>query len=162
MKVEYLFSSRPKSGFSRAISWASAKEGYILQEYPSHMAVLLDETMVVESTLLTGVRIIPYTKWKEINEELYKIPCIHKDRDSRDTLTKATQIWGRGYDWIGILYFAWRFLGLLLLKKELPAHNHWENKDRFFCTEYAGSLTDQNLSMKTPAKICYEWLEACK
>lgn len=160
MKVEYLFSIRPKSCFSRFISWGSSFEDLKLDKYPSHMAVLIDNIMVIESTFLNGVRIIPYDKWKEINCELYKIPCIQQSRDSQDALNKAFSLWGRGYDWAGILYFIWRFLGLILLKRPLPAKNHWQNNKRYFCTEYAGSLTNQDLSMKTPAKVCYEWLEA--
>lgn len=162
MKVEYLFSKSPKSIFSKAIAWASSKEGIKLEKYPSHMAVLLDDTMVIESTLTTGVRMIPYSHWLKKNEELYKIPCMHEVRSSKDTLEKAYAKWGAGYDWMGILFFTWRFLGLILFKKSMPGKNHWQNKKRYFCCEYAGTLTGEDFSMKTPARICYDWLGATK
>lgn len=158
MKVDYLFSRRPHSISSSLISWASSKEGFKLEAYPSHMAVLLDNTMVVESTFTTGVRIIPYSHWIKKNEELYRIPC-KEIRNSQDTLNAAFRLWGKKYDWMGIMYFAWRFLGLMLLKKPLSAKNHWQSDNKYFCSEYAGSLTGQDFSMKSPAKICHEWLE---
>ena len=162
MKVDYLFSRSPKSIASKLIAWASSKEGLSLDKYPSHIAVLLDGTMVVESTFTTGVRIIPYSHWVKKNEELYRIPCIEEHRDGQDTLNKAFVLWGKGYDWIGILFFTWRFLGLLLLKRPLPAKNHWQSSKRYFCCEYAGSLTGQDFSMKSPARICNDWLEAAE
>ncbi len=65
MKVDYLFSRNPKSTVSKLIAWAAKYEKLKLDKYPSHIAVLLDETIVVESTLLTGVRMIPYSSWKK-------------------------------------------------------------------------------------------------
>lgn len=162
MKVEYLFSRSPKSIASKLIAWASSKEGFKLEQYPSHMAVLIDGTMVIESTFTTGVRIIPHSHWVKNNEELYRIPCAKPERNGQETLNAAFALWGRGYDWIGILYFVWRFLGLLLLKRPLPSKNHWQSDKRYFCCEYAGSLTGEDFSMRSPARICHEWLEAMK
>lgn len=161
MRIEYLFSRRPKSVFSNLISWASSKEGFKLEKYPSHMAVLIDGTMVVESTFTTGVRIIPHAQWVRKNEELYRIPRSNL-LNNQDTLNSAFKLWGKGYDWVGILYFAWRFLGLMILGKPLSAKNHWQNENRYFCSEYAGSLAGEDFSMKSPAKICYEWLKDIK
>lgn len=161
MKVEYLFSRQSGKLVSELISWAGSMEGFELPEYPSHMAVLLDGEMVVESTLFTGVRIIPYKHWKRKNEEIFRIPCVAA-RDSKDALAKAFDLWDKGYDWAGILFFAWRYLGLLCLDRPLPAVNRWQSDNRYFCTEYAGSLTGQNLSMKSPARVCHEWLEDIK
>lgn len=162
MKVEYLFSRTPKSFVSKAISWASSKEGFKMDQYPSHIAVLLDGTMVVESTFTTGIRIIPYSHWVRKNEELYRIPCSQEHRDGPDTLNAAFRLWGRGYDWMGILFFTWRFLGLMVLGRPLPSKNHWQKKNRYFCSEYAGSLTGEDFSMKSPARICNDWLEVAK
>lgn len=162
MKVEYLFSRSPRSIASKAIAWASSKEGFKLEKYPSHMAVLIDSTMVVESTFLTGIRIIPYSHWLKTNEELYRIPCATEHRDGQDTLNAAFKLWGKNYDWMGILFFAWRFLGLIILDRPMPGKNHWQNKNRYFCCEYAGSLTGEDFSMKSPARICNDWLEAAK
>lgn len=159
MKVEYLFSRRPKSIFSKLIAWASEYERLDLIETPSHMAVLLDDSIVVESTFTTGVRMIPYAHWQKKNQELYKIPCFQYYRQSKVTLDRAFRLWGKGYDWLGICYFLKCFIELMIWKRPIPDYNRWQVRTRYFCTEYAGSLTGENLSMKTPAKICDEWLK---
>jgi hypothetical protein len=159
MKVDYLFSKSPKIG-SRIISWAASYENLpnLNKGLPSHGAVLLDGIWVFESTIFTGVRIAPYEEWKKINEELYKIPC-SKERHSEEVLKKAALLWNKKYDILGIAFFAWRYLGLILLKKALPSVNRWENPDKHFCTEFQALLTNQNLSMSSPAKTCSQWLE---
>ncbi len=162
MKVEYLFSKTPKSIVSKLISWAAKYEKLDLEKYPSHIAVLIDETLVVESTLLTGVRMMPYKTWKKKNEELFRIPCMEQERSSKEVLEKATQLYGKNYDWVGILFFAWRYLGLIIFGRPLPSKNHWQNDNRFFCCEYAATLTGENLSMKSPARVCRDWLEGAK
>ena len=162
MKVEYLFSRNNKSLVSKLIAWASQKENLNLEKYPSHMAVLIDDTLVVESTLMTGVRLIPYTAWKKKNEELFKIPCVQEVRDSKEVLESAFKLYGKKYDWVGILFFAWRYLGLILLGRELPAKNHWQNKNRYFCCEYAATLSGEDFSMKSPARVCHDWLRGAK
>lgn len=157
MKVEYLFSRNKKWG-SRAIAWAASHENTGLEQIPSHAAVLIDETWVFESTFSSGVRVVPYSEWLKINEELYKVPCSIKVRSSKDTLEKAAKLWGSKYDWLGILFFTWRYLGLILLKKPLPSKNRWESPDRHFCTEFMAKLTEEDYSMKSPARICANWL----
>ncbi len=157
MKVDYLFSRRNKWG-SRLIAWGSSKQNISLEKVPSHMAVLLDESIVVESTLSTGVRIIPYPQWKLINEELYKIRCIKK-RQSKSTLNQAFSLWGKGYDWYGIAFFAWEIIKYLITGEKLSKTNKWQKENRYFCTEYAAILTGEDFSMKTPAEICDMWLK---
>jgi len=66
MKVDYLFSRNKKIG-SKIISWASGLLIKDLEKVPSHVAILLDEHLVMESTLTTGVRAVPYSYWKKIN-----------------------------------------------------------------------------------------------
>ena len=156
MKVEFLFSRNKKIG-SKLIAWASKYENLDMDNLPSHMAVLIDETWVIESTLFTGVRIIPYTNWLLKNEELYKIKC-PRDRESKHTLKTAFSVWGKGYDWFGIAYFAYSFLRLMFFKEPLPLKNKWQRNNKYFCTEYAGKLTGQDFSMYSPARICKEWL----
>lgn len=158
MKVDYLFSNNKKVG-SRLISWAAKQEVTGLDECPSHMAILLNDTWVVESTFTTGIRIIPYFKWKQKNKELHKIPCDKVNRSSSEVLEKALRLWGKGYDWLGILYFAWAYIKLIVKKESMPKSNKWQNKSKYFCTEYAGSLTDEDFSMRSPASVCAQWLK---
>lgn len=158
MKIDYLFSRNKKWG-SRVISWGSSFENIGLKDMPSHVAVLINDSMVIESVLGKGVRIAPYKKWKEINEELYKIPCAQPYRSSREVIDELMSIWGKPYDWRGILYFSYCFIRLILLDKPMPAENKWERKTHFFCTEFAGKVSGSNYSMTTPAKMCDEWLK---
>lgn len=157
MKIDYLFSRNKKIG-SRAISWAASFEKTDLEVNPSHVAVLLNDQWVIESTFTTGVRIVPYQNWLKINEELYKIPCEQNERPSWEVTDKAIHLWGKGYDWKGILYFSWVYAKLILFNKPLPKNNPWQRKYKYFCTEYVGLLVGEDYSMKSPARLCAEWL----
>lgn len=152
MKVEYLFSNNKKCG-SRLISWAAKYEELGLEEVPSHVGVLLNGRIVVESTFFTGVRMLPYHKWLEINNEVAKIPCNDLHRPSNEVFKHLTDFWGKGYDWLGILYFAYKYIKLIAFKEPLPRHNRWEKKDKYFCTEFVAILTGCECSMHSPAKL---------
>ena len=65
IKVHYLFSKNKKIG-SKLIAWGTAHRCDV-DDVPSHVAILVEERWVYESTLSSGVRVIPYKKWKEIN-----------------------------------------------------------------------------------------------
>jgi hypothetical protein len=161
--AHYLFSRNKKCG-SKLISWSSKLFTSHVKnvdplKIPSHVAVLIDETYVIESTLTTGVRIIPYNKWKLINEELYKIPKAGKGECHKCLLF---EVWGKKYDWFGIGYFMYQITKHLLFKTELPNKNKWERENYFFCTEFAARLEGYNYSMTTPAKMCNDLLEGVK
>lgn len=153
MRIHYVFSKNNKIG-SRLISWASSKELDCKKECPSHMAILINEAFVLESTLTTGVRIIPYHKWLFYNTELARVPVKGANRSMRDILIDK---WGAKYDWLGIAYFAYCYIKLILFKIPLPETNAWQNKNKMFCTEYASLLSGQDLSMKSPARVLKEW-----
>lgn len=161
MKVEYLFSRNNKIG-SRLISWAAKAEKLGLEENPSHIAVLLNNEIVIESTLSTGVRIIPYSKWLEKNRQLARIPCTNLYRPSMDVFAELTSLWGKKYDWKGILFFGLSYLRLMIFKTEMPKENLWQNKDRYFCTEFAAILSGCKCSMDSPAKLMAEWSDGVK
>ena len=63
--LHYLFSKNEKIG-SKIIRWAT-KHLVEAKDVPSHVALLVNERWVFESTLFTGIRVIPYKKWLEIN-----------------------------------------------------------------------------------------------
>jgi hypothetical protein len=89
MKVDYIFSSNSKIG-SKLISWGSSlfKEHVcnLNDVIPSHVGVLIEDQFVVESVLTEGIRLVPYTKWLEINNELYKVPAGNKTKQEIDSL----------------------------------------------------------------------------
>jgi hypothetical protein len=133
MKLHFLFSRNKKCG-SKLIAWSSSLfPSHItnLKEVPSHVAVLVENTFVIESTLTTGVRLVPYDKWKQINEELYKIEYKQTGESVKYLLF---EVWGKKYDYLGILYFTYQMLKHLIFKSELPTQNYWERENYFFCT----------------------------
>jgi len=158
MKVEYLFSNNKKCG-SRLISWAAKYENLGLTDNPSHVAVLLNENMVIESTFTTGVRLIPYLKWLEINNEIARVPCDKSYRRSMDVFKELTSLWGRSYDWKGISFFALSYIKLIMFKEPMPEVNSWNNKDSYFCTEFVAILSGCACSMHSPAKLLKEMID---
>lgn len=162
MKLYYLFSRNTKIG-SRIIAKVSGLLVKDLEKVPSHMAILIIEEnfepLVLESTLETGVRIIPYVNWLKLNEECYKIPC-NKERDSKEIFSFIENYWGRKYDWPGISYFAWRFFLHLVFKRDFPKENAWQSEEKYFCNELGGEFAGYSkYSMVTPAKMCSDFLK---
>lgn len=158
MNIYYLFSKNKKIG-SRIISWAAKYEKLGLEKLPSHAAVLLNEEIVIESTLSSGVRMVPYSRWKEINTQVAKIKCRNFDRPSKEVLEGVVNLWGKKYDWKGILYFGLSYLNLIIRGKQLPSKNKWENKDKYFCTEYQTLLSGIGDAMTSPAKMLKSMLD---
>ena len=156
MKVDFLFSRRDAIG-SKLIAWGAKFENLHIEEMPSHAAILINKRFVIESVMGGGVRIVPYFKWAEINEELYRIPSEDINRDFFDT--EILTVWGKPYDWRGILYFACCYLRLILFKKPLPKINKWERKSHLFCIELVGRLSNTYYGMTSPAKMCAKLLE---
>lgn len=162
MKIQYVFSRNKKCG-SRLIAWASSLFSTHIPNLkngiPSHVAVLLDEKLVVEAVLTSGIRIVPFKKWSSFNEELYRIDRTKKAECINCLLN---EMWGKKYDWLGIIYFAYSIIKYLIFKSELPNVNKWERENYFFCTEFAARLDGYNYSMTTPAKMCNDLLESVK
>jgi len=162
MKIQYVFSKNKKCG-SKLIAWASSlfssHTTNLKNGIPSHVAILLNEAIIIESTFSTGVRMLPYNKWKQINEELYKVDRINKGECVKCLLF---EVWGKKYDWFGILYFTYHMITHLIFKSKLPNKNKWEREEYFFCTEFAARLEGYNYSMTTPAKMCNDLLEGVK
>jgi hypothetical protein len=150
MKVYHLFSKNNKIG-SRLISWSSVLEKEdVGKVIPSHIAILIEQEdgsgMVLESTLFTGVRFIPYTNWLKINTQVAKVRCTkHLELSSN-----ITSMWGKKYDWYGIIYFGYRLLLKKFFDKEIPDMNIMERPNSYMCTEFVGIMEDIPYQMKTP------------
>lgn len=150
MKVDMLFSTNNAAG-SKLISWASKFENLGLEVYPSHVAILLNDSLVVESTLGSGVKIVPLIKWIYQNKLVAKIKL--NDRRSSEITDSLYSLYGKKYDWGGIMYFAWSFFRLIAFKSKLPKKNKLHASHKYFCSELAGSLLQADYTMHTPAKI---------
>jgi len=163
IKLYYLFSRNEKIG-SKLTAWASGLLVKDLEKVPSHMALLVEienssTSMVLESVLDNGVRLIPYSKWQEINEECYRVEC--KEKHTLEEIFKwCHEYWGKKYDWPGIAYFAWRFFLHLVFKLDFPKENAWQSDSKYFCNELGGEIAGyMKYSMVTPAKMCSDFLK---
>lgn len=164
MKVDYLFSRNEKIG-SKLIAWGSSlfpdHTTMLNGNIPSHVAVLLNDTFVIEAVASQGVRIIPYTEWLKHNELLFEIPC--RAKNTMETVQELLfEMYGKKYDWLGILFFTHAMIENYLFGTILPKTNKWEREDYFFCTEFAARLKGYNYSMTTPAKMCNDLLKVRK
>lgn len=153
MKVEYLFTiSRSKKAWgSKLIQWGTR---FIHPELTpcSHVAVKMGE-LVLEATLEKGVDIIPYDLWIKKNKVIYSFKCsINRDIHSilKETLNHT---YDKKYDWFGILFFAWRILGFIILNRPLPSVNRWHDSNKFFCVEVIGKITGENYQMMSPIQL---------
>lgn len=151
-KLEYLFSYNNKVG-SKAIQWFTKHQNKTEYVTPSHVAVLINDFLVIESTMLTGVRIIPYEKWlSKGNQVAYRMQCPN-DRVWDDVMKGVFKIWGKKYDFVGILYFAWFLLLNKYLKKPMPKNNKWESNNKFFCVEIVENITGETYEMTSPVDL---------
>ena len=156
VKVHYLFSKRDKWG-SKLIAWGT---DHMSDEpvTPSHIAILVQERWVFESTLESGVRVMSYPKWSELNDEVACIPCAQVYRDYSEIKNIFRDIKGKGYDWLGVMYFAgWIFLNRYM-KAAIPGVNKWESQDKYFCSEAVGRLiNNERYSMRAPVQLLVEF-----
>lgn len=153
MKIQYLFSKNKKIGsyLIRFGSYLINPSPIVYNSIPSHVAVLIDDTYVVESVMHGGVRIIPYNKWLEINTEVNKITATGIIEHPRDLMF---EMWGKSYDFKGILYFTYCIIKTKLFNTSMPIINKYEQEDCYFCTEFASRIYDGNTgSMRTPLQL---------
>lgn len=155
VKVHYLFSKNHKIG-SKFICWGT--KHLVKQEECSHIAILVNNRWVFESTLETGVRIVSYSKWKEINIEIDKIPCIQTHREYSEVKKIFKDIQNKKYDWPGILYLGFYIFLNKYFKINIPKINKWQNNDKYFCCEAVEKLTGINSTeMRVPIQILEEF-----
>lgn len=160
--VSFLFSRNPQIG-SRLIAWGSGLIVKDLEKVPSHVAVLMTMPegyqFVMESVLSSGVRIVPFEYWVKRNEVCYHvIPT--KPIPLSEPMAIMENIYGKKYDWGGILFFALCFVNHLLFKSPFPTQNLWEDPNKYFCSEAAFKLTDYGKAgMATPAKMCSDMIK---
>lgn len=152
--LHYLFSKKDKWG-SKTISWASSKLGLKLEKYPAHIALLINDKWVLESTYNNNVSVMGYKKWLKINNQTYKLKC-SQERHYEEIKDLFKRMKDKKYDWMGIGYFSYRFILFLLFGCKIPDKNKWHSKNKYFCCEVIGELLGISYEMKTPAGVYKE------
>lgn len=155
VKIDYLFSKNEKIG-SKFIQWGT-KHLSNRDNVPSHVAILVNGRWVHESTLTTGVRVISYSKWKEMNEEVAAVSCDQKLKDYNELKALYRSIRDKNYDWPGVTYCGYRIFLNKYFGSKMPEVNIWEDEDKYFCCEAVAKLTGMgNFSMKAPVELLDE------
>lgn len=161
MIIRYVFSRNQKCG-SRLISWASGLLVKDLEKVPSHGCILVEftdatDSIIFESTFDSGVRLVPFSAWLTHNEICYTITP--KQQES-NILSIISKIWGKKYDYPGILYFALSFVAFIIFKRPFAKSNNWSSSNKYFCLEAIFDITNYEKSgMATPAKMCSDLLK---
>lgn len=156
-KLEYLFSYNGKVG-SKAISWGTKHQNKTQYKTPSHVAILINDFLVIESTMFTGVRLIPYDVWKKKNKIAYRVQCSH-ERTWGTVMNSVFKIWGKKYDYKGILFFAWALVKNKFFGVELPKKNKWESNNSYFCVEIIENITGESYEMTSPVGLMNKFIE---
>lgn len=150
--VHYLFSKNSKIG-SKIISNLTQ---YIHPNElsPSHVAILINNKYVFESTLNTGIRLIKYNEWIKHNTELKRLECLQNW--SMEKFKKVLRkVRGKKYDYPGVLYLGYRLILNKLFRIKIPEKNIFDHKYRYFCCEAVGNMTRINYEMTTPIEVMY-------
>lgn len=155
MKLSVLFSYNDKLGSTliRIGSLLFDKPNLKWSDIPSHTALLIDDQWVIESVMHGGVRILPYNNWKIVNKEVAKISI---DKWRENPINLVNEIWGKSYDFLGLLWFVKSVFCSKVLKKPIPNINDMEAESKYFCVELVGRcLGFQNYSMISPAGLLW-------
>lgn len=116
----------------------------------SHVALLVNNRFVLESTLDKGVHVSSYNKWLSENIQVDKI--YYGQIDYKEIAYLYRFINEKKYDWLGLIYLA---LNIIPTFFNLPmsSENKWECPNKYFCTEAVGYLTNEYYGMTTPNQI---------
>ena len=153
MIVQELFSKNPKSFFSWAIRIFTkplAKKTPF-KNIPSHTAIRKGQ-FVYESTFFSGVRILPFENWED---HVDIVGVKERSINISDAQFEAifVSIWGKKYDWKGILFFACSVVRHVVFAKPMPKINKWNSPNKYFCSEANGRLFKTDNQMKSPVQI---------
>lgn len=144
-----LFSHNHMIG-SKIISKGSKHLDKTLPEI-SHVSLLVNERWVHEATG-AGVKIYSYDKWSTVHTEVARVQL--ETREYQDIANQYRKIIDSNYDYAGVF-----FLGLCIIPTfiglPLPKYNLWESKNKYFCCEVLGYMTNQYYGMCPPNMILH-------
>lgn len=153
IKVEYIFSKNKKIG-SKLIS-AGTQFLHPDSVSPSHVAILVNDKYVFESTLETGVRLIKYPEWIKHNTELKRLKCL-QNWSMEQFKNILRQVRGKKYDYLGVTYLGYRLALKRLTGLKVPESNLFNHDDKYFCCEVIGKMTRVSYEMTTPIEMMYQ------
>lgn len=154
VKLYYLFSNNKKIG-SKLISWGTSFLVPKMSSVPSHIALLINDKYVFESTMAQGVRVVFYKDWLSINNEVAKIQC-KKDRTFEEIKSILKPLKNKSYDYLGVVYFGWRVFLNMLFKLKMPKINKLQSDKKYFCSEAVSTITGIDSQMLSPVELMLE------
>jgi hypothetical protein len=135
--------------------WGTQHQYPDLEEVPSHVAILVNNKWVFQSTLEDGVHVMGYKEWLKINNEVAKIRCT-QTRYYEDIKAMFKSLKGRKYDWGGVIYLG-LWLGFNKVSGHpIPANNAWHSDSKYFCCEIMAKMTQVDYQMTTPVTVMME------
>jgi hypothetical protein len=151
MKIEYIFSRRDAIG-SRFIAWGTKHLAPEIKDTPSHVAVLVDDTWIIESVMESGVRIVPFQEWSKGNIIVDVVPC-KKNPHVMSSLHLIFSKFHKKYDMLGLIYFSLRIGMNKYFGTPLPKKNIFNHENRYFCVELVATMNGEDYQMTCPVQL---------
>lgn len=153
------YSKSQKIG-SKLIRWGTKDNGETSQEVPSHYFIVFFRKIVIESKLESGVRVTYWGAFQQKNTIVKLLVPIgeQEKREKTGNMFKGLleKSYGRPYDYMGVLYFAYRIILKKMFGWSMPEKNYWESPDKFFCDEIFSIVSGRDMSMKSPNDLMKE------
>lgn len=148
--IQYIYSNNAKCG-SKLISWACRDHGQRVIETPSHFSILVYEWLVIESTMLYGIKPKLFAVFKDHNRILARFAPKEGQHHAVE-IAKAMAANNRyaNYDFAAALYLGVYSAMRYHFGTKLPAKNKFDNSNEFFCNEIYRDLYGGDVSMKHP------------
>ena len=156
--IQFVYTNNGKWG-SRTISWATREKGQRICETPSHFSILIWEWIIIESTLLYGVKPKLWSTFKDQNRILARF-APKDDKKTAANLAKANadRIRKAGYDYAAALYMGFYEVLNYYFDVEIPKENKFNSDEDFFCNEIYADQYGGDVSMKHPNSLMLKML----
>jgi hypothetical protein len=122
---------------SKLIRWGTSGKA-------SHFAVEFDKKVILESTMLSGVRLNTSFEFKKHNDIVYslEITCsLEQEEEIYQAMIKGIVDKYR-YDYAAILYFTYRVFLKKIFNKPIPEENKYDDVHAYMCIEIAKEFPD--------------------
>ena len=126
------------------IRWGSSDKFFGLADC-AHVMIIFDNRLVFHSLTNGGTRVDFLPNILRIQKIVHQLkPKTDLTQEQEEQLYQFLlgRYKGRLYDYLGVLYFAWRVLLKKFFGKPLPLTNKWNSELEYFCTEIAQGVDD--------------------